>query len=129
MHDHQLSIHCWPRRENCLRRTCRPNFYSVTLYAMHSSYIFFGHAISRHKLPLEQKNSKLRLLCNGTIFNDLGRPTHRYTTFLSRDAMLVRYILCDGPVLWAYYMRIVHFSSPFSIVVATRAKCTNQPPS
>ena len=42
---------------------------------------------------------KLRLLSNGTMFNDLGRPTHKYTKFLSRDAMLVRYILCDGPVL------------------------------
>ena len=73
------------------------------MLCIRATYFWTRHisekAWDRHKLPLEQKNSKLRLLCNGTIFNDLGRPTHRYTTFLSRDAMLVRYILCDGPVL------------------------------
>ena len=30
--------------------------------------------------------------------NDLGWPIHKYTKFLSRDAMLARYKLCYGPV-------------------------------
>ena len=40
------------------------------------------------------KIMKLRLISNGTTFNDLGQPTNKYTKFLSRDAML-----CDGPAL------------------------------
>ena len=46
---------------------------------------FFRHAGT--------KTSKLRLQSNGTVFNDLARPTHISTKFLSRDAMLVRYLL------------------------------------
>ena len=94
-------------RENCLRRTCRPNFYRVTLYAMYSRYIIFltrhisETARDRHiqYLYVGTKSRKLRLLSNGTIFNDIGWPTHKYTKLLSREIMLARYRLCTGPVL------------------------------
>jgi len=64
---------------------------------------FFWHAISRKWLEIGMhfrgtKNMKLCLLSNGTIFNDLGWPTHKYTKFLLCVAMVARYILCDGPV-------------------------------
>jgi len=66
---------------------------------------FFWHAISRKRLEIGiylrgTKNRKLRLLSSGSVFNNIRWPTHEYTIFfLSRDAMLARYILGDGPVL------------------------------
>jgi len=103
--DHQLAIRSRWTSENCLRRTCRQNFYRVTLCAMHSSYrICLTRHISetawdRHILPLEQKKQEIASSIQWHHFNDLRWPTDKYTKFLSHDAMLAWYVLCDAPVL------------------------------
>jgi len=91
----------WRISENCLWHTCRQNFYRMMLYAMHSSHRIFWHITGI------KKNRKLPLLSNGTTFNDRGRPTHKYTKFLSHDAMLARHILCDGPMCVSLSIRLV----------------------
>jgi len=66
---------------------------------------FVWQGISRKRLEIgiyfswNKKKQEIASSIQWHHFNDLRWSTDKYTTFLSHDAMLARYILCDGSVL------------------------------
>jgi len=97
----QLAIYSWRTCESCLRRTCRRNFYRVTLCIMHSSYrIFLTCHISetardRNILPLDRKSWNYVLYPMAPLLMTLDDPQTNIPNFYRATLCYVMALRCS----------------------------------